>query len=257
MRDKDISSLLADWPYQAGRLQARLISTADGSVHLQLRLNLGIVQMFPSGRPDGTRPSGRPTYLQVCRQHLADMLGDTGAGELDHEACAQLREEFAQFYQRCVALMVLEDHMGVIRDTRHNLRIIHLCRRYAAEPGDAQSLLRFWPHAAMSLARAQALAAVEDHDPAEALAALERGIRGVRGSYVASGRRKALRRSPELKLLRSMRQRFLEHAAAADHSMDTVEQLQQQLDEALQDEKYELAIALRDQLQALERDRQP
>jgi excinuclease UvrABC helicase subunit UvrB len=101
------------------------------------------------------------------------------------------------------------------------------------------------------------LAAVEENDAEEALDALERGIRAVRRSYIASARRKALQRSPELKLLRSMRRRFLEQAVVADQSMDTVEQLQRQLDEALEEEKYELAIALRDQLQALERDRQP
>ncbi len=256
----DISQLLVDWPYEPGRLQARRIHSTDGVARVQLRLNLGIVQMFPRGRPDGVRPHDRASFLQVCAERLGRQARSTegvGGFSLGRDDCIELREEFAQFYQRCVALMVLEDHLSVIGDARHNLRIITFCRRFAGEEEDGRSLLRFWPHAAMTLARAQALHAVAQDDPPAALAALERGIRMVHRAYLECGRRHAEPRSPELRLLRSMRQRLLEKAAAeaqAGEDDRAPHRLQRQLDTALRQEKYELAIALRDQLQALKRD---
>ncbi len=259
MANADITQLMDDWPYQPGRLQARLITAHDGRVRIQLRLNLGVVQMYPSGRPDGNKPHGMLSQLHVCNDRQAKFVR-TGAAmndfQLTADECVELREEFAQYYQRCVAMMVLDDHASVKRDAKHNLRIINFCRRFAGDQDDRTTLMRFWSHVEMTLARACAMLAIDRQDAPAALRAIERGMNAVHKSYIACGRRKQLGQSPEVELLQSMRERLIEQTAndRVDLTDDARARLAEQLQAAVADEKYELAIALQDQLHAIERD---
>jgi len=54
----DISKLLREWPFESGKLNVRLIQGEDGDPRVQMRLDLGILQMHVEGRPDGQRPRG-------------------------------------------------------------------------------------------------------------------------------------------------------------------------------------------------------
>ncbi len=54
----DLSSILRDWPYESGQINVRLISGDDGEPKVQMRLDLGLLQMEAFGRPDGERPQG-------------------------------------------------------------------------------------------------------------------------------------------------------------------------------------------------------
>ena len=58
---RDIDRLLRDWDAQHGVTQARLIDARNGRTVLQVRLDLGILQLEIDGRPDGTvRTASRP-----------------------------------------------------------------------------------------------------------------------------------------------------------------------------------------------------
>ena len=52
----DLNSLLKDWPHETGAIKVRKIIGLDGLEKLQLRIDLGILQMELSGRTDGQRP---------------------------------------------------------------------------------------------------------------------------------------------------------------------------------------------------------
>ena len=52
-RRKDIDSLLRAWPYEPGQVSARLVKASDGREVLQMRVEMGILQMEVAGRPDG------------------------------------------------------------------------------------------------------------------------------------------------------------------------------------------------------------
>lgn len=76
----DLTPLLTDWPFDPGRLNVRLIAGLDGEPRLQVRLDLGILQMHVEGRPDGQRPFGFDSYLEYHERRLDDIAGSAGDG---------------------------------------------------------------------------------------------------------------------------------------------------------------------------------
>ena len=54
----DISDILADWPYEPGQISARKITGDDGKEKIQLRLDLGLLQM--AGFVDNTQAARKP-----------------------------------------------------------------------------------------------------------------------------------------------------------------------------------------------------
>ena len=52
----DISHLLDHWDYQPGQVVVRRLVGKDGQEKIQLRLDLGLLQMNAQGRPDGKKP---------------------------------------------------------------------------------------------------------------------------------------------------------------------------------------------------------
>ena len=58
MSTNDISQILNEWLHQPGQLNVRIIEAEDGRELVQLRIELGIVQMELHGRPDGLIQDG-------------------------------------------------------------------------------------------------------------------------------------------------------------------------------------------------------
>src|SRR5947209_8446986 len=75
---KDITPVLKGWDYEAGTINVRKISGEDGSPKLQMRLDLGLLQMELTGRPDGHRPHGCESLLEYFETQLADHKGKHG-----------------------------------------------------------------------------------------------------------------------------------------------------------------------------------
>ena len=71
LMDFDISHLLDQWEYQPGQVVARRFKTKRGTEKIQLRLDLGLLQMNAEGRPDGKRPFG---YVSLIWAVLIGML---------------------------------------------------------------------------------------------------------------------------------------------------------------------------------------
>ncbi len=68
---KDISHILDEWPTKESETSARRIVGDDGTELLQLRIDLGVLQMYFDGRPDGDKPCGQPSLLE----HLGRVTG--------------------------------------------------------------------------------------------------------------------------------------------------------------------------------------
>src|SRR5437867_988285 len=92
----DLTRLLNEWPYEPGKLNVRLITAEDGEQRVQVRLDLGILQMHVDGRPDGQRPSGYDSLLEYHEARL-DEAEQTGEGQpkfsLTEDECEELRSE--------------------------------------------------------------------------------------------------------------------------------------------------------------------
>ena len=60
---RDIDTLLKHWDFQPGEANARLIKAKNGRDVLQMRIDMGVLQMETAFRPDGLRPHGAETYF--------------------------------------------------------------------------------------------------------------------------------------------------------------------------------------------------
>ena len=68
---RDLDALLRDWEFKPGMVQARLVRARSGREVIQVRVDLGMLQIETDGRPDGTRPHGFPTYFDYLRSQAA------------------------------------------------------------------------------------------------------------------------------------------------------------------------------------------
>ena len=245
----DLTKALQDWPFEPGQINVRLIQGDDGTPKVQMRVDLGILQMETEGRPDASRPMGYDTLLDYhetrLEEHLAEHASDDGF-VVDEEACRMLREESVQFYHRYISLLVLEDFEAVIRDCGHNLRVLDLCRDYGKEDDDRASLEQVRPYLVMMRTRALASAAVAASEPKVALFHIEDGLEQMRIVFEQAGAIEEFEQSHEAMVLRGMRDQL-----APKLPVSQKDELRKRLQEALRKENYELAAILRDELRLL------
>jgi hypothetical protein len=246
----DLSHLLQSWPYEAGRIHARTISGEDGRTKLQIRLDLGVLQMEMTGRPDGTRPDGFESFLALFHERRTKYERESGSVAgfvLSGEECRALREEAVQYYHRYVGLFALGDYAGVVRDTSRNLELFDLCRDHGPTEMDRSVLEQFRPSVVMMRTRSEAELALTTGQPKNALAALDRGLHELRELFEEAGHGEDFDRANEVQLLRGMRDTLVPKLPSSQRA-----ELQERLRAAIDSENYELAAILRDELRLLD-----
>lgn len=248
--NKDLTPLLNEWPFESGQINVRLVDGVDGVPKIQVRLDLGIIQMHMNGRPDGQRPFGFPSLLAYHESRIDEAQNPEEDHEqeleLTPEDCKSLRDEALQYYHRYIALLVLEDYEGVARDTSRNLRVLDLCAEYAGSDNDRAALEQFRPYILMMRARALASHALQNDEPKAALLAIDDGLETLRKCFDQQGRGDEFETSAEVQLLRGMRGALLPQLPVSQRA-----ELRQRLQEAIAQENYELAAILRDELRML------
>ncbi len=245
---KDLTTLLKEWPYEAGQINVRLVEGDDGRPLIQLRLDLGVLQMEMSGRPDGQTIDGFESALEMQEEALDSATTEEELEQrvLSEDQCRQLRDEAVQYYHRYIALLILGEYDGVLRDTSRNLRVLDLCREHAESEEDQQVLEQFRPYLLMMRARALASHMVSADEPKGALLSLDWGLDEIRAVLEEAGQAEALDTLNEVQLLRGMRAELMKKLPASQKS-----ELRHRLEEAIQAENYELAAILRDELNNL------
>src|SRR6058998_3434194 len=176
----DISHLLEDWDYQPGQVAVRKFKTKDGTEKIQLRVDLGLLQMNASGRPDGKRPFGRESLFDHFQARLEKQRrANPGAGDafvLKAEDCAKLQQEAIQYHHRYICLFQLEDYEAVICDTERNLAVFKFVDEYAESDELAWSLLQFSPQLLMMRIRAKGMLTLRKEKHGEAVDVIQRGL---------------------------------------------------------------------------------
>jgi hypothetical protein len=242
----DLNDLLRDWPHEPGQLKVRKILGTDGKEKIQLRIDLGVIQMETSGRPDGTEPHDCESLLEWNRSRLerADKKGEKF--ELSPEDVADLQAEGIQFYHRYIALFQLQDYLGVIRDTQRNLEMFEFVGKQTTNEELAWSVVQFTPYVRMMNTRAKASLAIEREDLVEAVRLIEKGIDKIKDFYQEHANPEMSEQSPELSFLSEWLQEVRDK-----RPLTKIERIQREMDEAIKAEAYEKAAQLRDMIRAL------
>ncbi|HEV8292810.1 MAG TPA: UvrB/UvrC motif-containing protein [Tepidisphaeraceae bacterium] len=244
---KDIGHILKGWEYEAGTINVRRITGNDGQPKLQMRLDLGLLQMEMDGRPDGERPHGCESLLDYFEKRLKEHRKKNGTElgfHLSPSQCQSLREEALMYYHRYLSLFVLGEFLGVARDTARNLRVLDLCGKYASNEQDRLVLEQYRPYIIMMNARALASIEYDANNFRRALAIIKRGLRDIREFFAKFGQEEAYTHSNEVKILRRFGREIRKKLP-----IDPMKQLQLQLNRAVKEERYEEAARLRDEIE--------
>ncbi len=249
--NKDIGPVLRGWDYEPGTINVRRITGTDGAFKLQMRLDLGLLQMELNGRPDGERPHGFESLLEYFESLLHDHKRRHGTNlgfQLTSNQCQELRDEAVMYYHRYLSLFVLEDFSGVVRDTVRNLRVLDLCGKYAEDEQDRLVLEQYRPYITMMHSRAQASMYMKDNRLSDALKIVEEGLTGIKEFFLRFGQEEAYTQSNEVRVLkrfaRDIRRKL---------PVDPLDRLQRKLERAVRNEKYEDAARIRDEISVMQK----
>jgi hypothetical protein len=237
-RPQHLDHILAEWPYEFGQASARLVSGSDGRDLVQLRVDLGVLQMEATGRPDGIRPGGCDTYYD----HLMSLAFQEGESfELDEERCMQIDREFMQYFHRRIAWLALRAFGRAIADADHTLALMDFSSSHARNAEWVETHEQYRPFVLFHRSQAAALVALEANQPEAAAAAIDEGLEKIRDVFVAHDAEEEFDDSQLALKLQELKQAISEHFQLRPS-------LAQQLADAIATEQYELAARLRDKL---------
>lgn len=249
--DLDISHLLEHWDYKPGQVVVRKFKGRDGVEKIQLRVDLGLLQMNAEGRPDGKQPFGHPSlyefYQAKLYQHLADNDGSDEGFKLKAEDCSKLQLESLQYHHRYICQLQLGDYAAVMRDTERNLAVYEFVSKHAESEELAWSLKQFQPQLLMIQTRAEAMESLESGDYASAIQQVEDGVESIRNFFREQSRHELMEQSGEIQSLEAWLSEI-----RANRPLSAREKLERALSEAVKREDYEKAAQVRDALRNLE-----
>lgn len=253
---KDISKILEGWDYDPEEVVVRVIIGDDGKEKIQLRLDLGLLQMEMDGRPDGQRPMGYTSWLDYyeAEERRARALGETF--QLDEEAIARLWQEGIQYYHRYLSLWYLKRYDLCARDTARNLRLFAFIRRNVREERQVWQFDQFRPYVLMMNARAVATPLLEAGKREEALRTIDAAIEAIHHFLEQYGLEDQAEQWMELKNLEEWREEILQEQPPRQMSPleARIAMLQRRLQEAVAAEAFEEAALLRDEIRRLQRE---
>lgn len=238
---QDVDAILRGWDYKPNLVQARLVRAADGRQVIQMRVDLGVLQIEPSGRPDGSRPHGRPTYADYLKQQAreADRAGRSFV--LNEEQCEEADREFVQYYHRRVCWLALRDYGRSVADADHTLALMDFVRDHSPDEEYTQVHEQYRGFVLFQRTQAAAAQAADENNPEKAIDEINAGIKTIR-QFLAD--HQVAEEADDNGMIRHLRK--MEQSLRQLHGIEAT--IQEQLEQAVANEEYETAARLRDAL---------
>jgi UvrB/uvrC motif len=242
----DLNTILKEWPHEPGMIKVRKIMGFDGRDKLQLRLDLGVLQMEMTGRPDGQRPHGCESLL-AYHQHRAELAEAAGDSyELTAEECSELQQEGIQYYHRYVSLFQLNEFAGVIRDTQRNLDLFTFVDEHSEREEIVWNFQQFRPYVLMMNTRAKASIFLNEGKFGDGMREIEKGRDAIVEFFQHSNFPELASKSSEIAFL----EEWLDEVRAK-RPLTKLEIMQREMESAIASELYERAAELRDAIKLL------
>jgi len=243
---EDIGHILGNWKYDPeSDIIVRLIDGDGGTGKLQMRIDMGIVQIELDGNPAGEDVRGFKSWLDFYENKRKRAEGVAGSEfSLGPEDCRRLRREGVQYYYRYVGLMKLGDFERVTRDTARNLKLFAFAKKYAAHDVDSWALDQYRPYVIMMYSKAMTALVLErepENGIEKALEILKEGIDGIVAFYHEYDIMSEMDKSIEFTLLNALR---------TEYRKTVPESLEDQLKKAVEEERFEDAAKIRDMMKS-------
>ena len=234
---QDIDRLLKSWPMEPDKVLARVVDAEDGRQVVQMRVEMGLLQMETTGRPDGERPGGAETYFD----HLHEYAKTAGEGfELTEEQCEEADREFVQFYHRRICWLAMRQFDRAAQDALHTLRFMDFVRKHSPDEDWTHTHEQYRPFVMFHHIQASSLAALSGSQPEDAIEEVNRGIASFE---------KLLADSEHPPEEHELVKRLVDLREWIREKYDVGLTLVEQLSDAIASEKYELAATLRDKIE--------
>lgn len=258
----DISHLLESWDYHAGQLAVRKFTGDDGVEKLQMRLDLGILQMNTDGRPDGKLPMGFGSWFDFhadrLEKHKAENNGSDENFSLSGQDITRLQQEAIQFHHRYICFYQLGEYDKVARDAERNLKVFDFVDEFAETEELSWSLQQFRPQLIMMLTRAEGSLSIETGELTQAVEVINEGLEALKEFYIDFERQDLLDNSGEIHSLEQWLEEIESTAEndpgakpVASTPQTEIERLESLLKDAIKCEDYERAAEVRDQINRL------
>ena len=242
----DLNTILRDWPHESGAIKVRKIVGLDGREKLQLRIDLGVLQMEMTGRPDGVRPNGCESLLVYHQQRAARAEERGDDYELGAEQVAELQQEGIQYYHRYLSLFQINDFAGVVRDTQRNLDLFNFVNEHTDREELSWSMQQFRPYVLMMNTRAKASILLAQGKFPEAMREIQGGRDAIAEFFQRSNFPELAAKSSEIAFL----EEWLDEVRAK-RPLSKIEIMQREMENAIASELYERAAELRDAIKQL------
>jgi hypothetical protein len=247
-----LDDVIQGWPYdpEPGEVLAREVRARDGRTVLQVRVELGVLQIEVAGRPDGLRPHGFVTYLDYLR-HCAAGRGQAPGSKsapwvMTDQQCGEADREFVQFNHRRLAWLALRRYDRAIQDADHTLALMDFIRRHGNEDEFIASHEQLRGPVLFHRTQAATILALERRRYEDAIDALRDGVDRLSAHQRSWWDQRDPDESPNPSLIDHLRN--FEQEIRSNYRVEKT--LREQLDEAVAREDYEQAARLRDKIRA-------
>jgi hypothetical protein len=258
----DLGKILHEWKFDPDDVRVRIIQGDDGREKIQLRVELGILQMEMSGRPDGIRPEKFESWLEYYEEQKRiheSTHPDSEPFALQESDLVRLWREGVQYYHRYLSLWYLEKYDLCARDTARNLRLFAFVREHATQERHKMQFDQWRPYVTAMHTRAVATPLVQQERFAEALQQIEAGIDAIREFLEEHGQTERAEQCEELVEMERWREVVQAKHNEANEAKETdpLAVLRRQMQQAIAQEEFEEAARLRDEIRRLSGEANP
>ena len=232
-----LDDFFSDWEFNPTTLNVRLTKGKDGRDVIQMRVDLGIMQLETTGRPDGQPIEECETYLEFLQNRS---LSDPDF-RIDEDQCNEVDREFMQFYHRRICWLRLQYYPRAVMDADHTLLLMDLCEKVSDDEEWNGSHEQYRPFVLFHRTQAAALGALEENSAEEAVQEINLGLETMRKFFAKHDAEEHFD-SDELVV------RLAELRESLRNEYEVGQTLKERLTEAVEQEQYELAAQLRDEL---------
>lgn len=235
---EDIDFILHRWPFQPGVIAARLVHAPDGREVLQMRIEMGLLQMEVTGRPDGQHPGGAETCLEWL-QELASAEGE--AFLLNEAQCMEIDREFLQYYHRRICCLALRQFANAVADADYTLILMDFVAAHSPNPQWTLSHEQYRPFVLFHRIQAAAMLALQDSNAEAAIETIQQGLELMRAVFIKFGAEEQFDQDELVRQLTMIRESLRDEYRVG-------KTLAEQLADAVAAEEYERAARLRDEI---------
>ncbi len=252
----DLTEFFGSWPrdLEDEGENIKCVRGSDGRQKIQVRVHCGVFQWEYEGRPDGRHPHGFASLLDYYRDRIEGLTREEGSAEslrLGQDDVDEISQELIDYYQRRVLFFRLGEYERARADAQHNLELMDILRDHAEDPEAAFQHEQFRPFVTMDLTRADAHLDCQRGDYVAAIKALDRGIEEIAAFFHQHQRDDLIEESREIGFLSNLKYQLRETYSIPLTNKEMLDNLRDEQVKAIEDEDFERAGRLRDEITRL------